>query len=145
MMTPDEKNILELLQKQYSGLSWDESRPANWELFLSGFHPEGRIIPSARPIKIMSPQDFVERMSGLKKRGVLRSFSEQIKFYDIQVYGNVACAIVGCEMTENKLQVTHDISVINLLKEQRWVIISQSWTSVSEEDCHLCGPCRAGL
>ncbi|GAA6154264.1 hypothetical protein NBRC116587_36870 [Pseudoteredinibacter isoporae] len=82
-------------------------------------------------------------MSELRTSGILRSFSEKIKFYDIQVYGNVACATVGCEMTENESQVTHDISVINLVKEEDWAIVSQSWASVPGEDCHMCMPCRA--
>lgn len=142
-MATENDDILELLQNQYSGLCWSESTAPNWELFLSGFHPEGQIIPSTRPAKTKTPQEFIKRMSDLRMSGVLRSFSEKIKFYDIQVYGNVACATVGCEMTENESQVTHDISVINLVKDGGWAIVSQSWASVSGEDCHMCMPCRA--
>ena len=55
---------------------------------------------AARPVKAQSAQDFVARMKGLAGTK-LRSFAEAVLGVEVRIFGNMAVAIAGCEITEN--------------------------------------------
>ncbi len=129
----DEEQIKGIIQAQFSALKWGADIKPNWPNFEAGFTEEAYLIPAKRPAKPISIFDFIQRMEGLRKDGSLESFSEQEKGTFIKVVGNIAIALAGCEMTENKAEVTKDISAFLLVKTNgEWSIAAQAWDVVED-------------
>ncbi|MEL6258500.1 MAG: nuclear transport factor 2 family protein [Pseudomonadota bacterium] len=123
--------IVELIETQFAALNWAPGRDPDWMLFESGFRSDATLIPAARPAVRQSLGAFRSRLDGLRGNGLLHSFSERRTVLEIQIAGNVAVALAGCEMTENDKNTTHDVSALLLVKdEDGWRIANQAWDAV---------------
>ncbi len=57
----------------------------------------------------------------------LRSFAETLGA-EVRIYGNIAVAIVGCEITENDADVNRGVEMLLLVKDTgAWRIAAQAW------------------
>lgn len=89
--------------------------------------PGAPLYAAARPVKSQSAQDFVDRMKGLAGTK-LRSFAEAVLGVEVRVFGNVAVAVAGCEITENDADVTRGVEMLLLVKDAgAWWIAAQAW------------------
>ncbi len=132
----DYKKIQTLIYQQFESLQWTDTTQANWPLFESGFNECATLFPAKRPVAPITPKQFQQRMSNLKTKNILFSFNEKVTACDIRIYGNIATAIVGCEMQENNSTYTHDVNIMILLKnENQWRIVSQAWDAVPVQVC----------
>ena len=67
-------------------------------------------------------------MAGLRADGRIMVFEEKGVGLHIWVAGKVAVAMAGCEMHENRTDVTEDISAFLLVKNpDGWAIAAQAW------------------
>lgn len=129
----DEAEIAELIARQFNALRWDEKTDASWHVFAEGFHEDAHLYASARPARSQSVGNFINRMKELRKDGTLAQFREEGAGLHVAVFGNVAIAAAGCEMHENEMAVTQDISAFLLVKDQEgWRIVAQAWDIVSD-------------
>lgn len=120
--------IRSIIAVQFQCMDWEPGRPADWARFASLFFPESTLIAAARPAKRQSIEAFVERMKGLEANGMLRSFRERMLGSAIHVFGNVAVAIAACEMVENELEITRDVSGFLFIRDGgEWRIAGQAW------------------
>jgi ketosteroid isomerase-like protein len=102
-------------------------RSADWEAFQGDFLPEAPLTPAARPVKRQTVEAFMARMQGLG-RTALASFHERVLGTEVQVFGNVAVAMAGCEITENGGHVTRGVEMLLLVKtDGAWRIAAQAW------------------
>ena len=123
----DENEIRELIRAQACRLSWTGDRPADWDAYKSGFLPGATMIASARPVRLQSVDSFLGRMRELS-RGNLPSFEERALSGSVQVFGNVAVALMAGETLENGTEVNRDVSGYLLIKDSgRWYIAAQAW------------------
>ena len=112
-------------------LCWTPDQPADWHAFAADFLPDATLFPAARPATPQTVQAFVERMQGLAAT-TLRSFHEAMLGSQVQVFGNVAVAAAGCEITENDAGITRAVEMLLLVKDQgEWRIVSQAWDRAS--------------
>ena len=131
--TEDIDTIADLIHSQFAALNWGDGREADWSMFRSGFLDEASLFPAARPARPQSVQAFIDRMFRLSSDGTLVTFSEQPLGVDIRVFGNIAVALAGCEMLENEVYITRDVSAFLLVKDNfRWQIAAQAWDFESE-------------
>jgi hypothetical protein len=122
-----------LIARQFGSLSWRPDASAEWDAFAADFLPEASLYPAARPAKRFTVEGFVERMKGLVGTK-LRSFEEVVLGTEVHVFGNVAVALVACEMTENDAEVNRGVEMLPLVKnEGAWRIVSQAWDTESPE------------
>lgn len=129
----DQAAIATLIASQFSSLNWDRSDDADWPGFEASFTDWALLVPSARPVSPQSPRAFKNRMQRLREEDRLQTFSEQGVGVCIFVFGNVAIAAAGCEMTENKKVITRDVSLFLLVRtENRWLIAAQAWDVVDD-------------
>ena len=123
----DEKAIRDLIESQAAQLSWSAQRAANWLGFADGFAAGAPMIASARPARLQSVAQFVERMKDLAG-GSLRTFGERVLGGRILIFGNVAVALFAGETRENETEINRDVSGYLLIKDQgRWRIAAQAW------------------
>jgi hypothetical protein len=107
-------------------------KPGDWSAFVADFLPGASLYPAARPAKRQTPEAFVARMRGLAK-SKLRSFKEDILGQHIRVFGNVAIAVAGCQITENGKDVNRGVEMMLLIKEDgAWRIAAQGWDTENE-------------
>lgn len=136
----DVEAIEEIIARQFSSLGWRPGVPADWEGFLGDFSPDASLYPAARPVQKKVPRAFVERMAELA-RGRLTEFSEKVLGTEVTVFGNVAIAAAGCEITENGTETTRGVEMLLLVKDSgRWKIVAQAWdteSSTAEIPVHL--------
>jgi hypothetical protein len=129
----DIEAIRAVISRQFKSLCWQPETSGDWEAFAADFFPGAALYPAARPAKPQSPRGFVERMQGLAGT-TLQTFNEAPLGIDVRVFGNVAVAIAGCEMTENNTTVNRGVEMMLLLKtEGRWMIVAQAW-DVAKQD-----------
>ena len=65
----------------------------------------------------------------------LRSFEEAVLGTEIHVFGNVAVALAGCEITENHAEVNRGVEMLLLVKNAgAWQIVSQAWDMESPSE-----------
>jgi len=123
----DRRAIEELIERQFQSLSWTPDAPADWQAFTADFLPAAVLCPAARPA---SPQDvnaFVDRMQQVAATK-LTSLQERVLGAEIIVFGNVALAAVGCELTENGAEVNRTVEMLLLVKDEgAWRILAQAW------------------
>jgi hypothetical protein len=80
-----------------------------------------------RPAERQSVDAFVARMQGLAGTTV-QTFHERVLGTEVRVFGNVAVAIAGCEITENGTEASRSVEMLLLVKDGgRWRIVSQAW------------------
>ena len=124
----DKTVIVQLITKQFTSLQWESGDDADWADFAETFIADAPLYPAARPAKAMTVNAFKARMQRLAAQGTLRTFSERPLGVQVQVFGNVAVAFAGCEMTENGETLTRDASAFLLLRsEEKWLIAAQAW------------------
>jgi hypothetical protein len=129
----DKDEIQALIASQFKSLNWSPTHSADWLIFETGFGPDALLFPAARPVRALSVESFRDRMERLRIDGRLASFAETLGPIEIRVFGQVAVAIAGCEMTENEQTITRDISVFMLVKDEKiWKIIAQGWDIVED-------------
>lgn len=127
----DVEAIEEIIARQFHSLSWQPGSPADWEAFLTDFIADASLYPAARPVRKQLPGAFMERMAGLAQDR-LTEFAENVLGTDITVFGNVAVAAAGCEITENGNETTHGVEMLLLVKDGgRWKIVAQAWDTES--------------
>jgi hypothetical protein len=132
MSIEDHQAIGAIIERQFGSLNWAPDTVADWRAFLRDFLPGAALYPAARPAQPQEPQEFVERMKGLAATK-LRSFNEAVLGRHIRVFGNIAVAIAGCQITENETQLSRGIEMMLLVKtDGRWQIVSQAWDMESE-------------
>lgn len=123
----DERAIEKLIERQFASLCWTGNRGGDWDAFAGDFFPGALLFPAARPAKQQSVRAFVERLSGLAG-SKLREFHERKLGSDIRVYGNIAVAVTGCEITENGDEVTRGVEMLLLVKSDgKWHVVAQAW------------------
>lgn len=60
--------------------------------------------------------------------GALQSFGERVLGTQIHVFGNIAVALAGCEITENGEKVTRGVEALLLVKDDSaWRVVAQNW------------------
>jgi hypothetical protein len=63
----------------------------------------------------------------------LRSFKEDVLGHQIRVFGNVAVAVAGCQITENGKEINRGVEMMLLIKEEgTWRIVAQAWDIESD-------------
>ncbi|WP_421916647.1 hypothetical protein [Mesorhizobium sp.] len=128
----DEDAIRAVIARQFASLSWGEGRAPGWENFAGDFLAGASLFAAARPAKPITVGDFVERMRKLSQTS-LRTFDETVLGVDIHVFGNIAIAAAGAEMTENGGETSRSVEMMLLVKsEGQWKIAAQAWDKASE-------------
>lgn len=135
-MVSDENDIEAIrtvVARQFKSLCWQPGTSGDWEAFAADFFPGALLYAAARPAKAQTAQSFVERMKGLAGT-TLVSFNETLLGIDVRVFGNVAVAIAGCEITENESTKNRGAEMMLLIKsEDEWQIVSQAWDVESQD------------
>jgi Putative lumazine-binding len=128
----DVRAISDIIDHQFTSMSWQTGGEPDRAVFKSDFYPEASLFASVRPLKALSLGDFLERMNGLVGTA-LRSFDERVLGSRIVVFGNVAMAAVACKNMENGADITRNVEMMLLAKEQgNWKIVAQAWDKATE-------------
>jgi hypothetical protein len=128
----DRRAIEAIIERQFGSLNWSPGRSADWQAFTADFFPDASLYPAARPVRRQTVAEFIERMKGLAGTK-LRTFKERVLGSEIHIYGNVAMALAGCEITENGAEVSRGVEALLLVKDEGvWHIVSQAWDTESE-------------
>lgn len=123
----DIKAITTVVTRQFKSLCWQPGTSADWDSFAADFFPGALLCPAARPAKPQTAQGFIERMKGLAGT-TLQTFNEVPLGIDARVFGDIAVAIAGCEMTENNTTMSRGVEMMLLIRNQgEWKIASQAW------------------
>lgn len=125
--------IRAVIARQFDSIGWTAERPADWATFADDFLPEATLFPAARPIAAKSIDAFIDRMKNVAT-SELQSLEETVLGTRIQVFGNVAIAMVVCGMSENGSEPKRGVEAILLVKNQdRWRIAAQAWDMEAPE------------
>jgi hypothetical protein len=128
----DSRAIAAIIERQFASLGWLPGKSADWQAFTADFFPDASLYPAVRPARRQTVDGFVERMKGLAGTK-LRSFKEDVLGTEIRIFGNVAVALAGCEITENDADVSRGVEAVLLIKDEGvWRIVSQAWDTESE-------------
>jgi hypothetical protein len=131
MEAQDRREIRALISRQFASLSWDDIKPPDWDGFTADFLPAAPLFPSARPLAPSTVPAFVDRMKSLSGSS-LRSFQEEVVGANIHVFGQVAVAVVACEVTENEKDRSRSVEMMLLVKDNgSWRIAAQAWDQVT--------------
>jgi hypothetical protein len=141
----DRRAIEAIIERQFASLGWSPGRSADWQAFAADFFPDASLYPAARPARRQTVEAFVERMQGLGTK--LRSFKETVLGTEIHIFGSVAVALAGCEITENEADVSRGVEALLLVKDEgAWRIVAQAWDTEGDTKPiprHLGNPARA--
>jgi putative lumazine-binding protein len=128
----DRRAIAAIIDRQFASLGWSSGKSADWQAFAADFFPDASLYPAARPALRQSVDAFVERMKALAGTK-LRCFKETVLGTEIHIFGNVAVALAGCEITENDAEVSRGVEALLLIKDEgAWRIVSQAWDTENE-------------
>ena len=129
----DVRAIRALIARQFASLCWRPGAPPDFAAFAADFLPGAALYPSARPVRALAVDAFVERMRGLSQ-GSLRTFHETVLGAEVQVFGNVALAIAAAENVENGTEANRVVEMLLLVKDDgAWKIAAQGWDKVTAE------------
>jgi len=127
----DRDAIRAIIVRQFASLSWSEEHAPGWDDFTGDFLAGASLFPAARPAKPMAVGDFVDRMRRLSDTS-LRTFDQAVLGLQITVFGNIAIAAVGAEITENGDETSRSVEMMLLVKsEGQWKIAAQAWDKAS--------------
>lgn len=127
----DERAIETIIRRQFGSLNWKPGVIADWDAVLRDFAGEAALYPSARPARSQTADALVQRMQGLAATS-LQSFRETVLGFSIRVFGNIAMAVVACEMEENETAVSRNVEMMLLVKSDgAWRIVSQAWDAAT--------------
>jgi hypothetical protein len=108
-------------------MNWSRGASGNWAAFAADFFPGAALFPAARPARRQSVEGFIERMQGLAGT-TLRSLRESVLGIEVRVFGNIAVAVAGCELTENDTEVNRGVEMLLLVRsEGAWQVVAQAW------------------
>jgi hypothetical protein len=131
-MTDDEAAIRKVIAQQFGSLNWRPGTSGDWAAFVADFLPRAPLYAAARPVKAQTAEAFVERMTALAG-SKLRSFAEAVLGVEVRIFGNVAIAVAGCEITENDADVMRGVEMMLLVKDAGvWRIAAQAWDTEGE-------------
>ncbi len=131
ILTQDHREISALITAQFRALCWDKETPPDTKTLTSAYLEKAQLFSSARPAQARSANDFASRMTALRDNGQLDVFEEVLRGLHIWIAGNIAVAMAGCEMHENRTTVTEDISAFLFLKNpDGWSIAAHAWDIV---------------
>jgi hypothetical protein len=137
MTNYDNEAIRHLIARQFNSLCWTPNNSADWKMFAADFAPWASLYPSARPAHPQTVENFVERMKGLEETS-LHTFFEAPLGAVVYVFGNVAIAAAGCEMTENGTKVSRGVEMMLLTKDENgWKIVAQAWDTEKNAGFHI--------
>lgn len=123
----DIRAIEALISRQFASMTWNAGEAGDWETFSKDFHPDATLFPAARPARKQTVDAFVSRMAELAGTR-LRSFTETVLDTKVHVFGNIAVAVAGCEITENDSEINRGVEMLLLVRsEGAWRIVSQAW------------------
>jgi hypothetical protein len=123
----DTQSIKAIIERQFGALSWAAGYTGDWETFANDFVDGASLFPAARPLKSQTVESFITRMKSLAGKE-LRSLQERVSGTEIKVFGNIAVAVVECEMTENETTNSRTVEMLLLVKEAAtWRIAAQAW------------------
>jgi Domain of unknown function (DUF4440) len=123
----DRRAIETIIARQFASLGWSPVRSADWPAFAADFFVDASLYPAARPARRQTVEGFIDRMKGLAGTK-LRSLEENVLGTEIHIFGNVAVALAGCEITENDAEVSRGVEAMLLIKDEgAWRIVSQAW------------------
>ena len=123
----DLRAIRDLIDRQFTSMSWSMGGGPDTALFKSDLLPGAPLYPSARPVLATSDDAFTERMGELA-RTTLTSLHERPIGKRILVFGNVAVAAAASENTENEGEVNRSVEMFLLVKSGgHWKIAGQAW------------------
>jgi hypothetical protein len=131
-MTDDEAAIRKVVAQQFGSLNWRPGRSGDWAAFTAGFLPGAPLYPAARPVNAQTAEAFAERMKGLAA-SKLHAFAEAVLGVEIRIFGNVAVAVAGCEITENDAGVIRGVEMMLLVKDAGTRrIAAQAWDTEAD-------------
>jgi hypothetical protein len=123
----DVRAIQELIHRQFASMTWKAGYSPDLAKFKADFLADADLYPSARPLSVLTLEQFGSRMSELARTS-LASFHERIVAANVHVFGGVAVATVACENTENETEVNRNVEMMLLVKENgHWKIAAQAW------------------
>lgn len=130
----DVRAIEALISRQFSSMTWARGGTPDQETFKQDFHPEATLYPAARPAQMQTVDVFLSRISEMSGDTLL-SFTETVVDTKVQVFGNVAVAVAGCEITENETEFNRGVEMLLLVKSGgRWQIASQAWDTEAPDN-----------
>lgn len=131
LIAQDRTEIAALIAGQFRALSWDENTPPDTLTLTRAYLKDAPLFASARPAQSQTAPEFAARMKDLHDNGRLTAFEEVGRGLHIWITGNVAVAMAGCEMHENRKDITEDVSAFLLVKNPSgWAIAAQAWDIV---------------
>ncbi len=133
----DTDAIQHLIARQFNSMCWTPNNSADWKAFAADFAPWAALHPAARPARPQTVESYVERMKGLAET-TLHTFFEAPLGTMVHVFGNVAIAAAGCEMTENGTKVNRGVEMMLLVKDEGgWKIVAQAWDTEKNAGLHI--------
>ena len=137
MTKHDTESIRHLIARQFNSMCWTPNNSADWKAFAADFVPWAAVYPATRPAQPQTVERFVERMTGLADT-TLHTFFEAPLGTVVHVFGNVAVAAAGCEMTENGTKVNRGVEMMLLVKDEGvWKIVAQAWDTEKNAGLHI--------
>jgi hypothetical protein len=137
MTRQDSAAIRHLIARQFNSMCWTPNNSADWMEFAADFGPGAALYPAARPARPQTIESFVERMNVLAQT-TLHTFFESPLGAAVHVFGNVAVAAAGCEMTENGTIVNRGVEMFLLVKDEgAWKIVAQAWDTEKNAGLHI--------
>jgi ketosteroid isomerase-like protein len=133
----DTDAIQHLIARQFNSMCWTPNNTADWKAFAADFAPWAALYPPTRPAQPQTIERFVERMKDLAET-TLHTFFEAPLSTRVHVFGNVAIAAAGCEMTENGTKVNRGVEMMLLVKDKGgWKIVAQAWDTEKNAGLHI--------
>ena len=137
MTKHDTEAIRHLIARQFNSMCWTPNNSADWKAFAADFAPWAAVYPATRPAQHQTVERFVERMTGLAEN-TLQTFFEAPLGIVVHVFGNVAVAAAGCEMTENGTKVNRGVEMMLLVKDEGvWKIVALAWDTEKKAGLHI--------
>ena len=137
MTKHDSEAIRHLIARQFNSMCWTPNNSADWKAFAADFAPWAALYPATRPAQAQTVERFVERMNTLAET-TLHTFFEAPLGAVVHVFGNIAVAAAGCEMTENGTKVNRGVEMMLLLKDEGvWKVVAQAWDTEKSAGLHI--------
>jgi len=130
----DREAIRMVIARQFSSLSWNAVRAADWDGFSADFLPGAQLFPAARPVRPVSVPDFVARMK-TAAASTMPVFEEALLGIQIRLYGKVAVALAVCGQRQREASPERAVEALLLLKEdETWRIAAQGWDKERDDE-----------
>lgn len=129
----DDEEIRALIRSHFEPMRWSSDCTPDWEAFRQDFHPGALLCGAARPARLRSLEEFIERMETVARKN-LHSFEEHTRGVRVMRFGNVAVVLAMSELLENGSDTGHDVSGYLLVKSAgRWAIVAHAWDQAGDD------------